>query len=418
MKKITLLFFTFLAFQIANSQDSCSTAVAITAGTTTVGTINGTVPTPVCAANGPVPAVNGPAGEWYSYTATVDGIANINSFLPQNPANGDTRFHVYSGTCGSLVCIGGNDDINGAATGGNYYSDGTFAVSVGVTYIIAWDNRWSSLGFDFTLTETAVSCSTASPYSYDFSSINPLIACYEIENTNSDATTWGYNNGNDFNGDMVNDGVALVFPAAANVTKDDWLFLPVFNGVANAEYSISVVYNAFNNPSPAASESFEIVVLDTPSSTATSQTQIGNYSGITQSGMLASLEQNAYTSTASYTPTADGDFYFAIHATTPGANSGILILFNLSVDETLGVDEFESNTFSHYYSKNTDILTLKSSELPFDNVQLFNVLGQNVMQKSLSQTSESLNLSQLQDGIYLIKVGIQGNNETFKLLKQ
>ncbi len=411
MKKITLLLITLLASQFGNAQDTCASALVVTAGTTTVGTINGTVPTPICAANGAVPS--GGAGEWYVYTATVDGVANVTSNLPAN-VGGDTRVHIYSGTCGALTCIAGNDDING----GNYLSNVTFAVTSGNSYIIAWDNRWSSAGFDFSLTETAVSCSTASPYSYDFTTINSLLACYEVENANADATTWGYNNGNDFNGDMVNDGVALIFPGAANTVKDDWLFLPVFNGLAGAEYSISVVYNAFNNPAPAASESFEIVVLDSPSSSATSQTQIGTYSGITQSGVLASLEQNAYSSTATYTPTADGDFYFAIHATTPAANSGIFILFSISVDETLSIDEFNSNTFKHFYDKDSDVMTLKSSALAFDNIQFYNLMGQEVLNKNLSQTTETLNLSGLQDGLYLANVMMEGQVQTFKFLKQ
>ncbi len=353
-----------------------------------------------------------PAGEWYSYTSTVSGIANVTTDLSHN-AGGDTRLHVYTGSCGALTCLAGNDDISAS----NYLSNECFPISSGTTYYIAWDNRWSNDGFDFTLTETAVSCDTTSPYSYDFTTINQFLACYTIENANADATTWGYNNGNDFNGDLVNDGVGIVFPTAANVVKNDWLYLPVFNGVANAEYSITVVYNAFNNPSHAAMESFEIVVLDSPSSSATTQTKIGAYNGITQSGVLASLEQNAYSSTATYTRTADGDFYFGLHATTPSANSGILILFNVSVNETLGIDEFSNNSFSHFYNKNTDILNLESSDLAFDNLKLFNLSGQEVKNHNLSQTSETISLGDIKDGIYMVKVMIDGQIQTFKLLK-
>ncbi|WP_298900227.1 T9SS type A sorting domain-containing protein [uncultured Psychroserpens sp.] len=418
MKKITLLFLALIAFNFTNAQDTCATAVAVSADVTvTVAGVDGSdIPTPECAANAADPDPR-TAGEWYTFTASVDGIANITSDLPGS-AGGDTRLHIYEGACGSLTCIGGNDDINGAAVGGNYLSDATFLVSSGVTYTFAWDDRWSAGGFDFILTETAVDCSTDSPYSYDFADINPLIACYTIENVDADATTWGYNNGNDFDGDAMDDGVGLIFPQAAGVAKDDWLYLPVFNGVADAEYTFTVMYNVFNNPAPAAEESFDIVVLDSPSSAAASQSVLGTYSGITQAGDLASLIQNAYTSTVSYTPTADGDFYFAIHSTTPAANSGIIILFDIAVDATLGVEDFETNAFTHSYNKTTDVLTLESSGQSFDNITIYNILGQQVIDKQLSLTEETVQMSSLKDGVYLAKVTIEGQSKTLKLLKQ
>ena len=150
MKKITLLL-AFIAFQLNYAQDTCATAAVITPGTHTVVAVNGTdVPTPECALNATTPDPR-TAGEWYSFTASVDGIANVTSDLPGS-AGGDTRVHIYEGACGSLTCVGGNDDINGAATGGNYLSDATFLIEAGTTYYIAWDDRWSAAGFDFQLT--------------------------------------------------------------------------------------------------------------------------------------------------------------------------------------------------------------------------------------------------------------------------
>ena len=69
MKKITFIFTLFFAFQLSYAQDSCATAATVSAGTTTVGTINGTAPTDICE------SINGPgqtAGEWFTFTATVD----------------------------------------------------------------------------------------------------------------------------------------------------------------------------------------------------------------------------------------------------------------------------------------------------------------------------------------------------------
>lgn len=83
----------------------------------------------------------------------------------------------------------------------------------------------------------------------------------------------------------------------------------------------------------------------------------------------------------------------------------------------LSVDEFDNNTFKHFYNKDTDVLTMTSSTLAFDNVELYNLLGQQVLNTSLSQTRETVNMSLLEDGVYLAKVSIQGRTQTVKILK-
>jgi hypothetical protein len=91
--------------------------------------------------------------------------------------------------------------------------------------------------------------------------------------------------------------------------------------------------------------------------------------------------------------------------------------FRTNDEPTASVDEFENNTFKHFYNKDTDVLTMTSSTLAFDNVELYNLLGQQVLNRSLSQTNETVNMASLEDGIYLAKVSIQGRTQTVKILK-
>ena len=67
--------------------------------------------------------------------------------MPQNSGL-DTRVHIYSGTCGSLVCEGGDDD-----SGDGFLSVATFNATTGTTYYIAFDDRWNDSGFDWELIE-------------------------------------------------------------------------------------------------------------------------------------------------------------------------------------------------------------------------------------------------------------------------
>lgn len=182
MKKITLLLTLFSLFtQTIKAQDTCASALAITtSGIYSVGVINGTqVPSPICPTNGAaIPAAYIPAGEWYAYTPTQNYTVTVSSDIAANTPRKDTRFHVYTGTCGTLSCYSGDDD-----SGSGYSSVATFTVTAGTTYYIAWDNRWLSIanntGFSFQLTESTVVIPTT-PITYTSQTISTINNSYNI----------------------------------------------------------------------------------------------------------------------------------------------------------------------------------------------------------------------------------------------
>ncbi|WP_246282505.1 FG-GAP-like repeat-containing protein [Flavobacterium agri] len=136
------------AFQMSNAQNTCATAQPITAGTYTVSAINGTNITSSCS--------NASMAEWYAYTPTENHSVTLTSDLPQNICK-DTNFSVYTGNCSALSCYVSDDDSGviqcNSGNSNSYLSKKTFDAMAGVTYYIAWDNRWNALGFDFQLIE-------------------------------------------------------------------------------------------------------------------------------------------------------------------------------------------------------------------------------------------------------------------------
>lgn len=170
MKKTTSLFLLLLTNYFAFAQDTCLTAPTISTGLHVVSAVNGTqVPAPICAANG----TGATAGEWYIYVPTQNYTTTISSNITANNPKIDTRFHVYSGTCGSLICVGGDDD-----SGTNFSSVGSFTAVAGTTYYIAWDNRWSSSGFTFQLTEATYVPPIPTPINYATTSIATINSSY------------------------------------------------------------------------------------------------------------------------------------------------------------------------------------------------------------------------------------------------
>ena len=129
------------------SSNTCAEAGSAThitaAGTFSVTGFDGTAPNIVCTSNS---AANN--AEWYAYTPTSDYNVVVSSDLAANEES-DTRLHIYS-DCGTLDCVAGNDD------GGTIYSRfsvATFNVVANQTYYIAWDDKFGSKDFDFTVTE-------------------------------------------------------------------------------------------------------------------------------------------------------------------------------------------------------------------------------------------------------------------------
>jgi hypothetical protein len=174
MKKITLLITLLFFGQITKAQDSCDAAVEITgAGLYVVGVLNGTVPSTVCP-SGAISNDNS-AGEWYKYTPSQNYTVTISTDITANTPRVDTRFHVYIGTCSVLTCYSGDDD-----SGSGYSSVAAFNVTAGTTYTIAWDNRWTSSGFTFQLTEGPVVVPPAIPITYTTQTISSINNAYNL----------------------------------------------------------------------------------------------------------------------------------------------------------------------------------------------------------------------------------------------
>jgi hypothetical protein len=122
----------------APANDLCANAIPIacsTASGTTVGATFDNVG--ICGTSNTAPGV------WYTFTSPGTGNATVSLC----GSSFDTKISVFSGTCGSLVCIGGNDDFCGLQ------SQFTFGATQGTTYYVLVHGYSSETGA-FTLSLT------------------------------------------------------------------------------------------------------------------------------------------------------------------------------------------------------------------------------------------------------------------------
>ncbi len=127
---------------MAPANDLCGDAISIDCGTT----VSGTTVTATVDNVGTCGTSNTAPGVWYSFVAPGNEITA--SLCDQ--ADFDTKIGIFSGSCGSLSCVGGNDDGSGCS---GFTSEVTVSTTPGTTYFILVHGFSSSTGdFDLTLT--------------------------------------------------------------------------------------------------------------------------------------------------------------------------------------------------------------------------------------------------------------------------
>ncbi|PZR23815.1 MAG: hypothetical protein DI539_02250 [Flavobacterium psychrophilum] len=86
-------------------------------------------------------------------------------------------------------------------------------------------------------------------------------------------------------------------------------------------------------------------------------------------------------------------------------------------DATAGLNEFANGVFSLYPNPANDVVSISLKD-GFDNGQasIFNVSGQMVLQQKLDSADTKINTSQLQAGVYMLKLQIAGNGYNSKLV--
>lgn len=82
----------------------------------------------------------------------------------------------------------------------------------------------------------------------------------------------------------------------------------------------------------------------------------------------------------------------------------------------LNVGDVAFNNFSYYVDSNMNLNL--NADSPFQNIEINNLLGQKVISQQLSNSSETINLSELKTGVYLATVQIENSNRTIKIVRR
>ncbi|MFK7001810.1 T9SS type A sorting domain-containing protein [Flavobacterium oreochromis] len=114
---------------------------------------------------------------------------------------------------------------------------------------------------------------------------------------------------------------------------------------------------------------------------------------------------------------APGEHLITITATSPSNRMApVSKTFNLTVQSNLSNDQFVKLDFSISPNPATNTITLRGEELIAKKMEIFNLLGQKIMEKEMMSNENTLDVSSLHNGIYFVK--FQGSTKAKKFIKK
>jgi hypothetical protein len=260
-------------------------------------------------------------------------------------------------------------------------------------------------------------CETITPaYTNDFTTF-PW-NCWE-EGDNTDIVTGPNNSNGAWNaGPFLNDGTS----GAAKVNLyginiEDWLVSPTFNlSAGNLGLAFEVGVTAWNGTGVSAMGSDdEVKVLISNDNGATwislETFDAGNTPSNTGDAKLYDL--------ATYTSATTKFAFWASDGTVNDPEDYDFFIANFRVDDyaILGIEDLKKiEGFVMYPNPVNDVLNI-SAKNTIENLQIINMLGQVIKTSSPNKNSFQLNTSNLNTGIYFIKISTNNKEETFRLLK-
>lgn len=179
-------------------------------------------------------------------------------------------------------------------------------------------------------------------------------------------------------------------------------------------------YTTVQNPTGADNDYFKFTVtanVNAAVSVSSIITSSMNGTILNSAGTAIGASQNNSGNTISFTRTlTPGDYFLKLTSTNP-TNTNYQTPYQFNISTTLSADDTSFESFVFYPNPVKDILHLDN--IPLTKASIYSVLGQLIDTKSFENaTSNTLDLSNLESGIYLIVLENDSQQKTIKVIKE
>lgn len=179
-------------------------------------------------------------------------------------------------------------------------------------------------------------------------------------------------------------------------------------------------YTTVQNPSGADNDYFKFTVADNVNAVVNVSsivTSSMNGTILNSAGTAIGVVQNNSGNTLSFTRVlSPGDYFLKLTSTSP-TNTNYQTPYQFNITTTLSADDTSFESFVFHPNPVKDILHLDNISLTKANI--YSILGQLIDSKSFeNSTSNTLDLSSLESGIYLIVLENDSQQKTIKVVKE
>lgn len=179
-------------------------------------------------------------------------------------------------------------------------------------------------------------------------------------------------------------------------------------------------YTTVQNPAAADNDYFKFTVTDNVNavvSVTSIVTSSMNGTILNSAGTAVGASQNNSGNTLNFTRVlTPGDYFLKLTSTNP-TNTNYQTPYQFNITTTLSADDTSFESFVFYPNPVEDILYLDNIVL--SKASIYSVLGQLIETKSFENaTSNTLDLSSLESGIYLIVLENDSQQKTIKVVKE
>ncbi len=355
---------TFSMYYRAPENDLCSNAVELTCGIQVHGTTAGATNDNANLCN----IQQTDIGVWYHFISEFGGIVNVEVTGISNQ-NQIKNLSVFTGNCGNLNCQFNNEDVTPyvefqTQIGADYY----FYISTAVDEVtdfninvncVAPDNDEAAGAYEINVNPAGTTCT------------NPTIVWNANGVTDSSPINGTPSCGNYAGGDSW---YKFISPASGGIkinrpNKGDWGYL-------------------------------SFAIYDNPTSTTP---------------IVCSSISDASTESNDITGLTAGNYYW-LRIWEWNNNDYGSVGICLEEVYTSGIEDLEKFGFTYYPNPAKNLITV-SAEEKINQIDIYNITGQLILSKTISNTQSTIDISNLRKGTYFIKVQIGTLNGTFKLIK-
>ncbi|WP_177729850.1 T9SS type A sorting domain-containing protein [Flavobacterium inviolabile] len=302
-----------------------------------------------------------------------------------------TQTFCSSATVSQLVATGTGVQWYNVPTGGTAMAE-TDALATGTYYVTQTISGCESTRLSVSVTVNVTPQPTAATQTFcNSATVSQLVAT-------GTGVQW-YN--------VPTGGTAMVSTDA--LATGTYYVTQTISGCESTRLSVSVTVNVTPQPGGATTQT---ITVNTPAE-ATIEDLVATGTGIIWYPTLADAQAGTNAIPAG-TQLVNGSTYYATQ-TVSGCASATALAVTVTV--TLGTSSFDKNQFKYYPNPVIDNITFSYAE-PINTIEVFNMLGQRVIYKTVNMTTIEIDMTQLAAGTYTAHLKSGDAKEIVKVVKR